>query len=145
MNTCIGVLIDDAAGDHITDTIYNDADPDQIETLADTQPHRNVDLELLKADKEGTSQFHFSSDYPSSYLPGYVKVYFILPSTIYGIATGELVDRGIQNPHSQQVPGLIRVALCRGRAGMVGAGKNVWPNVHIEEGKDYGYCPGAAY
>lgn len=56
MNTCIGVLIDDAAGDHITDTIYNDADPDQIETLADTQPHRNVDLELLKADKEGTSQ-----------------------------------------------------------------------------------------
>jgi nucleoside-diphosphate-sugar epimerase len=114
-----GVLMDSAAGDHIDDTIYDDANPDQIETLGDTQPHRNVDLELLKADKEG-----------------YVKAYIILPSTIYGIATGELVDRGIQNPYSQQVPRLIQVALSRGRAGMVGRGKNVWPNVHIDEVAD---------
>lgn len=69
------------------------------------------------------------------YLSGYVKVYIILPSTIYGIASGVLVETGIQNPHSVQVPGLIQIALSRGRAGMVGAGKNVWPNVDIEEGK----------
>jgi hypothetical protein len=47
--------MDDAVGDHTTDVIYDDSNPDQIETLADTQPHRNVDLALLKADKEGDS------------------------------------------------------------------------------------------
>ncbi|KAF8807005.1 NAD(P)-binding protein [Phlegmacium glaucopus] len=114
-----GVLIDDAVGDRTTDKIYDDANPDQIETLADTQPHRNVDLELINADKEG-----------------YVKVYIILPSTIYGIAAGDLVEHGIQNPHSQQVPALIQAGLGRGRAGMVGEGKNLWPNVNIEEVAD---------
>lgn len=58
-----------------------------------------------------------------------------MPSTIYGIASGELVDAGIQNPRSLQIPALIQAALSRGRAGMVGAGKNIWPNVDIEEGK----------
>ena len=53
------MLIDDAAGDYTTDTIYDDANPDQIESLPDTQFHRNVDLELLKADKEGTSRLFF--------------------------------------------------------------------------------------
>lgn len=76
---------------------------------------------------------------PSLYLSGYVKVYIILPSTIYGIAAGEFVEQGIQNPYSQQVPALIRASLDRGRAGMVGAGKNIWPNVDIEEGKHYIY------
>jgi hypothetical protein len=130
------VLIDDAAGDNTSDTIYDDANPDQIESIADTQPHRNVDVELLKADKDGALQLFFGSNYLSLYLLGYVKVYIILPSTIYGIAGGVLVDAGIQNPHSQQVPLLIKASLGRGRAGMVGAGKNVWPNVDIEEGKN---------
>jgi len=111
-----GVLVDDAVGDFKSDTIYDDANPDQIETLAPTQPHRNVDLELLKADSEG-----------------YIRAYFVLPSTIWGIAEGVLVERGIQNPHSQQVPMLVRASLGRGRAGMVGKGLNVWPNVHIKE------------
>ena len=58
-----GVISDTAAGKHITDTIYDDANPDQIETIAPTQMHRNVDLELLEADKEGTC-----SDFrPSTY------------------------------------------------------------------------------
>jgi len=111
-----GVLIDNAGGDYSTETIYNDADPDQIETLAPTQVHRNVDLEIVKADEEG-----------------YAKTYIILPSTIYGIAQGKLVENGIQNPHSIQIPLIIRVSLDRGQGGMVGEGKNIWPNVHIEE------------
>jgi hypothetical protein len=53
LQTCTGVLADDATGDRATETIYDDADPDQIGTLPDTQLHRNVDLELLRADKEG--------------------------------------------------------------------------------------------
>lgn len=65
---------------------------------------------------------------------GYIKSYIVLPSTIYGIASGVLVYQGIQNPHSMQVPQLIRAALARGRAGMVGAGKNIWPDVNIDDG-----------
>jgi hypothetical protein len=37
------------------ETIYNDEDAEQIETLAPTQMHRNVDLELDNADKQGLS------------------------------------------------------------------------------------------
>ncbi|KAF8149876.1 hypothetical protein B0H34DRAFT_678825 [Crassisporium funariophilum] len=114
-----GVLTDDAAGDKTTDTIYDDSNPDQIESLPDTQLHRNVDLELVRADKEG-----------------YIKSYIVIPSTIYGIASGELVEKGIQNAHSIQVPELIRAALARGEGGTVGAGKNFWPNVHINDVAD---------
>ena len=53
------MLIDNAAGDYATDTIYDDANPDQIESLPDTQIHRNVDLELIKADKEGAIAVFF--------------------------------------------------------------------------------------
>ncbi|KAF8968166.1 hypothetical protein BDZ97DRAFT_1801302 [Flammula alnicola] len=119
MKSGTGVLADNGVGDSISETVYDDANPDQIETLSDTQLHRNVDLELLGADKEG-----------------YVKTYIVLPSTIYGIATGVLVDKGIQNPHSIQVPALIHAALARGRAGMIGAGKNFWPDVNIEDVAD---------
>ncbi|KAF8986593.1 hypothetical protein BDQ17DRAFT_1436193 [Cyathus striatus] len=89
----------------------------QLETLPDTAPHRAVDLMLVDADTQG-----------------YVKTYIILPSTIYGKATGPLVDAGLQNPYSQQIPNLVDVALDRERAGMVGDGKNIWPDVHISDG-----------
>ncbi|TFK40282.1 NAD(P)-binding protein [Crucibulum laeve] len=112
----VGVLADNAEGKHKTDIIYDDADPAQLELLPPTQLHRNVDLELLEADKEG-----------------YVKVYIIAPSTIYGIASNKLVDEGIQNPHSIQIPALIAASLDRGQGGMVGEGKNLWPNVEIAE------------
>lgn len=51
------MITDDAAGDRSWDNIYNDLDPDQIETLADTQQHRYVDLEIVQADKDGTFSF----------------------------------------------------------------------------------------
>jgi len=111
-----GVLSDNAKGLYHYDTIYNDADPDQIETLAPTQPHREVDLEIVNADKQG-----------------YVKTYIILPSTIYGMSTGKLVDLGIANPHSIQIPLLINASLARGQGGVVGEGKNLWPNVEIHD------------
>lgn len=111
-----GVLSDQARGLAQIDIVYDDMNPEQIETLQPSQPHRPVDLEIVQADKDG-----------------YVKTYIILPSTIYGIATGEIFGAGLANPHSQQVPGLIKASLDRGQGGMVGAGKNLWPNVEIHE------------
>ncbi|KAF8994645.1 hypothetical protein BDQ17DRAFT_1331013 [Cyathus striatus] len=112
-----GVIADAAAGRYSPETvIYRDDDPDQLETIALTQIHRDVDLVLVQADKEG-----------------YVKVYIVLPSTIYGMARNKLVDRGIQNTHSIQIPALIHASITRGQGGMVGEGKNIWPNVDIDE------------
>ncbi|KAG6820957.1 hypothetical protein H0H93_009193 [Arthromyces matolae] len=111
-----GVLSDQAAGLHANATIYNDDDPVQIETLPPTQYHRPMDLAIIDADKQG-----------------FVKTYIVLPSLIYGLATSKLVDLGLQNQHSMQVPYLISVSLDRHQVGMVGQGKNLWPNVHIDD------------
>ncbi|KAI9061683.1 NAD-P-binding protein [Trametes sanguinea] len=111
-----GVLADDAAGMHDTDTIYYDTNVEQLAQLPPEQPHREIDLLVLAADEEG-----------------YVKSYLVLPSTIYGLAKGPLVDAGIMNPQSQQIPALIMASMDRNRGGMVGEGKNIWPNVHIDD------------
>ncbi|KAI0710132.1 NAD-P-binding protein [Earliella scabrosa] len=110
------VLSDNARGMHGTDTIYYDSDPDQLETIPLTQPHRDVDLNIVAADKEG-----------------YVKTFIVLPSTVYGIASNPLVDAGIANPQSMQIPKLIEASIDRRQAGMVGLGINVHPNVHIDD------------
>ncbi|KAF7325704.1 hypothetical protein MKEN_00420600 [Mycena kentingensis (nom. inval.)] len=111
-----GVIAEDDKGLVASDLVYDDSDAAQIATLPDTAMHRNVDLAITNADAEG-----------------YIKSYIILPSTIYGLASGPLVNAGIQNPHSIQVPMLIKASLDRGSAGMVGQGKNLWPNVEIHE------------
>ncbi|KAI0267720.1 hypothetical protein BC834DRAFT_821772 [Gloeopeniophorella convolvens] len=110
------VLTDNAAGLHDTDVVYVDTDPDQIESIPDNAPHREVDVEVVAADKEG-----------------YVRTYIVLPSTIYGIATGKLFDLGISNPYSVQIPAAIKASVDRGQGGVVGEGKNIWPHVEIHE------------
>ena len=101
----------------LTDTIYSDTDIAKIEALAPTAPHRNVDLAVVAADTAG-----------------YAKTYIILPPTVFGLAAGKLVDIGVQNPHSIQIPGFIKYTLARGKVGIVGEGKNVWGVVHHDEG-----------
>jgi len=103
-----------------TDRIFHDDDPDDIESIPPTALHRNVDLAIVQADKEG-----------------YVRTYIVLPSTIWGIAQNQLTEAGIANPYSQQIPALIRASLARSRAGMVGKGLAVWPSVNIEEQADF--------
>ncbi|KAH0835027.1 hypothetical protein J3R83DRAFT_10764 [Lanmaoa asiatica] len=112
----VSVLIDNAKGMYAYDTIWDDTNPDQLETLPDTQLHRNVDLLVLAADKEG-----------------YARTHIVLPSTVYGFATGSLVTLGIQNPRSIQIPKLVAASIARKRGGMVGLGLNKWPNVHIDD------------
>lgn len=43
------------------------------------------------------------------------------------------MDLGIANNRSRQIPAIIRASLDRKQGGMVGLGKNMWPNVNIEE------------
>lgn len=38
---------------YASDTIYNDLDIPQLKSIPATQPHRNVDLAIVEADKEG--------------------------------------------------------------------------------------------
>ncbi|KAJ7158829.1 hypothetical protein C8R46DRAFT_1110467 [Mycena filopes] len=114
-----GVLSDHADGMHSSPTVYSDLNIAQLETLSPDQPHRNVDLALVEADSQG-----------------YVKTYIILPSTIYGFASGPLVEAGLQNPRSQQIPTLVDVSLQRKQGGTVGKGKNWWGNVHIDDVAD---------
>ncbi|KII89891.1 hypothetical protein PLICRDRAFT_174707 [Plicaturopsis crispa FD-325 SS-3] len=113
-----GILADNAAGLYAGDVVYNDADPASIASIPN-QSHRALDLSIEAADTAG-----------------YVKTYIILPSTIYGIATGPLAEIGFQHPHSIQVPFLIKAAISRGQGGVVGTGANLWPNVHIDEVAD---------
>jgi len=111
-----GVISDNAAGKFASDVIYSDLDIPLIESLPPSAPHRPVDILVSGAGKEG-----------------YVRTHIILPSTIYGIAKGPLYDKGVSNPHSVQVPALIKASWDRGQGGMVGEGKNIWPCVHIDE------------
>ncbi len=67
---------------------------------------------------------------------GYVKAYLVTPSTVFGLQKTAFVDAGIQNTHSIQVPWLIRAALGRGQAGMVGKGLSIWNAVHVEDTAD---------
>jgi len=114
-----GELTDKAAGMYATDTIYSDLDPDQIEALPATALHRDVDLTIVEADKQG-----------------YVRAHIVMPSTIYGFASGPLIDAGVSNRHSIQIPNLIRAALDRRRGGIVGKGVAIWPDVHIDDVSD---------
>ncbi|KDQ49807.1 hypothetical protein JAAARDRAFT_42553, partial [Jaapia argillacea MUCL 33604] len=114
-----GVLSDRADGLYATETVYSDLNISQIESLAPTQPHRDVDLVVVEAGRQG-----------------YVRTHIILPSTIYGLATGPLFDKGISNRHSVQVPALIKASWDRSQGGMVGEGKNLWPDVEIHEVAD---------
>lgn len=66
---------------------------------------------------------------------GYVKTYIISPSTIYGIPKNGFTEAGLQHSHSIQIPMFIRASLGRGQGGMIGLGKNKWPNVHIDDGE----------
>ncbi|KAJ7635019.1 hypothetical protein FB45DRAFT_1142768 [Roridomyces roridus] len=110
------LFIDDAKGTYAASPIYDDSDADQMAALPPNRMHRNVDLAILAGDAAG-----------------YTKTYLVIPAMVYGMATGQFVDKGLQNSHSTPVPMLVKPSFYRRRAGMVGEGKNVWPNVEIHD------------
>ncbi|ORY25190.1 hypothetical protein BCR39DRAFT_545017 [Naematelia encephala] len=121
-----GVLADNAKGQYPNDRIFTDLNPTpatkkspallSIATLPETAPHRPVDLAIVIADASA-----------------YCKSYIVLPSTIWGPGEGEVFEKGISNSFSQQVPNLVKAALDRGQAGMIGKGANIWNHVNIHD------------
>ncbi|KAF9236710.1 hypothetical protein BU15DRAFT_89011 [Melanogaster broomeanus] len=112
----VGALIDNAQGNYASAEIYSDLDIHKLESLPETQPHRDVDLTIADAGDEG-----------------YVKTCIVLPGLVYGIAKTRLVSLGVQNPRSQQIPTIIETGLDRRQGGIIGKGLNIWSHVHIED------------
>jgi nucleoside-diphosphate-sugar epimerase len=116
MQSGAGVFADNSKGGSSDSVVYDDTNVDQIKSIPDNAIHRNVDIAVIAADEEG-----------------YVRTYTVLPPIVYGFAAGLLFDLKLANPHPVLVFTLLRLALVRGRSGMVGKGENVWPLVHIED------------
>ncbi|KAJ7663167.1 hypothetical protein DFH06DRAFT_1189514 [Mycena polygramma] len=116
MVRCLG---DGAKGMFASETVYNDTDIQQIETLAVTQPHHNVDLAIIDADTQG-----------------YIDSYIVFPGLVFGTPHGLLADAGVQNPTNFAVTGYIKASFARRAAGLVGEGKNLISIVDVTETAD---------
>lgn len=103
----------------VTDTIYDDADIEQIKSISPEAPHRAVTLTFVNADTEG-----------------WMKTYIVMPGMIYGAASSPLVDAGIQYSRSRGLPLGMNPTISRGRPGVIGKGLTVWATVHVEDTAD---------
>ncbi|KAM3418176.1 hypothetical protein BST61_g6379 [Cercospora zeina] len=104
------VLDDGALNAYKSDKIYHDDIRSEIDSVPDTGPHREIDLAIVKAQKE---------------LGEKAKIAIMIPPLIYGF-----------NPsHARltiQIPTLTRFALKHGYAPHVGApGLSVESNIHV--------------
>jgi nucleoside-diphosphate-sugar epimerase len=113
------VFADDANGAHGNAPTYDDTNIAQLKAIPDDAPHRPMELAALAADEAG-----------------YVRTYIVMPPVVYGIASGPLFDVKIANRHSILLPIVINSAIERKQAGMFGAGRNVWPLVHVNDMAD---------
>jgi nucleoside-diphosphate-sugar epimerase len=100
------IVGDDVRGGQLAASIFDEYTPLVIQTLK--QPRREIDLQVLDAAGKG------------------VRSSVICPSLIYGLGKG-------LNPHSVQLPFLAENARQMGVVQIVGAGRNVWSNVHIDD------------
>lgn len=64
------IVMNDAKGAYATEEVWDDTDVAQIDTIADTQLHRNVDVPILAADKEGESFTPSMAPHHASTTPG---------------------------------------------------------------------------
>lgn len=93
--------------------IYNDWDGiDEVTSLPDSAPHRNVDKLVTSAGTEHAQT---------------VKTAIVCPPTIYG------KGRGPGNQRSHQLPELARCTLEKKHGIQVGPGLTSWPNVHVAD------------
>jgi nucleoside-diphosphate-sugar epimerase len=100
------IVGDDVRGSQRSESIFDEYTPLVIQKLK--QPRRDIDLMVLDAAAKG------------------VRSAVICPSLIYGLGKG-------LNTQSVQIPFLAENARQRGVVQIVGAGQNVWSNVHIDD------------
>lgn len=100
------IVGDDVRGAVKSDSVFDEFTPLVIQELK--QPRRDIDLMVLGASVSN------------------VRSIVICPSLIYG------QGRGL-NPRSVQIPFLAENAQQHGEVQIVGAGKNVWSNIHIDD------------
>ena len=100
------VVGDDARGSRRSERVFDEDTP--LVVSPTKQPRRELDLRVLGAAGLG------------------VRSAVICPSLIYGVGSG-------LNRHSVQIPFLADNARAQGVVQLVGAGLNVWSNVHIED------------
>jgi nucleoside-diphosphate-sugar epimerase len=100
------IVGDDARGSQRSEAVFDEDTPLVVQALK--QPRRQIDLMVLAAAAQG------------------VRSVVICPSLIYGQGSG-------LNPHSVQIPFLAANAQQHGAVQIVGAGRNVWSNVHIDD------------
>lgn len=103
------VLDDGANGEFKSDKVYHDNKREEIDSVPDVAPHREIDLAIVKAQKK---------------LGEKAKLSIMIPPLIYGF-----------NPaHKRltiQIPTLTRFALKHGYAAHVGKGEPVESNIHV--------------
>lgn len=97
-------------------TVYDDWEGiEQVRSLPDWAPYRNVEKILLAAGTEHRSK---------------IKTAIVCPPIVYGQGRGPGNDRSIQ------VPELSRCTLEKKKGIQFGAGRNHWTNVHIHDLSD---------
>ncbi|OJT03680.1 hypothetical protein TRAPUB_5708 [Trametes pubescens] len=114
-----GELMDDARGAFKSEKVWSDLNIADIEAIPPTAIHRPVDVLVVAAD-----------------VAGYARTHIILPSAIYGLATGLLFDAGISNPHTMIFPIYVRSALHHGHLAILNEGASHWASVHIDDVTD---------
>ncbi|KIW39564.1 uncharacterized protein PV06_08166 [Exophiala oligosperma] len=104
-------LVDNSKGMYKSDKIYSDERPEEVDTVPDSAPHRQIDLAILKARKElGTK----------------AKIIIILPPLVYGV--GKRIKR-----LTIQLPTMARFALKHGWAPVIGKGLSVRCTIHVQD------------
>ena len=103
------ILNDGAAGRYLGKKIFHDDTADEIDSVADNAPHREIDLAILKRWEQ---------------LGDAARIAIVIPPLIYGA-----------NPQhkrlSIQVPTLTRFALKHGFSGCVGHGLSAESQIHV--------------
>ncbi|KAG0049498.1 hypothetical protein BGZ83_005718 [Gryganskiella cystojenkinii] len=105
-----GVLLDGAKGAFASEEIFHDNDVAHLNALKPSQPHRHVDLKIIDPK-----------------LKGIVDTYIVAPPTIWGFGTGP------GNHNSIQIPVQVATSLKHQQAFQIGAGKNIWSKVHVQD------------
>ncbi|TCD67904.1 hypothetical protein EIP91_011838 [Steccherinum ochraceum] len=110
-------ILSDKAMGQIASKVYDDvADEAILAAIPETARHRAGDIRLAAAHDEG-----------------FVKAYVIIPTLVYGLATGRFVDAGVQNPVPTSVMLLDAIRQARGVFGRVGPAKNIYATIEVHD------------